>query len=186
MADTAAAYERTKRAFVGLCQKLQLKDIPCTDSKQLVRDFDQLCADDRLRYLGVKEDKLYLVTYPLMIRADVSMYGPVDYVITINPALKDADQFVLCESTDGSRKALQGGNYAHHPHVYMTGVPCWGPNKSQLERYRADGRLGKISILALEFLEVAGSSAYIQASEWPAMNKEEVQQCLKLRRPGMK
>ena len=173
-------YEEVRRAFTILCVGLVGNARRVERLDNAPKEFDMLCADERVHIVNVKRAVLYVGTFPLIFYApDDEPRGLCEFVIAIDPATRA----ISCMSVEGVKS--DGNRSGPHPHVMTDGQPCLADGKQKIANWFADGKLARIAIYMMDFLELArGSNDYVSPTAWRALTGEEVRQCLQLRRRG--
>lgn len=87
----------------------------------------------------------------------------------------DAGSAAIC-----CRSLERPDNVVQHPHVYggPTFNPCLGQNEPAVAKLRGDGKLARLGIFMIEFLEVyfTGNAHHQSAEDFDRLTQEEIVQ----------
>lgn len=165
----APSYATLRKEFAQLCA------FPLPPRQRELRyeealgEFDELCADHRVQFMGIKHKQIYLGTQPLvMVVDDKTVRHAGSYVNCIDTQFR----VVRIESVRDVKK--RGDIGPQHPHVYQRGEPCFGTMAEQVKMWFADGKLAHVALYSVAFLELARGKNFCESPDnWPLLNDKE-------------
>ncbi len=164
-----------RKAYVALSESYAPVHLKEVRSRMAPIEFDELCADPRVRFVAVKRADIIIGTHPLTMRVTknpnlgLRLLGEMILVIGAD------SRNIHCENVShpvaSAFSRLKIKEFYPHPHIHPSGVPCFGSKPPvHLQTWFSDAKYVHIAFMMLDFFGHAqGSDHYADAGpeKWP-------------------